>query len=59
MCGYYSRFSPHYGNRNIRIRKLEKTYGSIYNRKMHKPCLEQHAAFIIRNEEGDDVVWEF
>lgn len=46
--------TPESGDRWATMKWIKEYYGGeVFDHNMHKPCLAQHAAFIIKNENGD------
>lgn len=44
---------PGSGSRRDMKNAIIEGWGNLFDNNMHKPCLAQHAAFIIQNEGGD------
>ena len=50
------QIKPGASSRSKQIQALKEDFGSQFNSNMHKPCLAQHAAFIIQ-QDGENAEW--
>ncbi len=54
MNGWIPFYIPrNSGSRVERMEKVIEEYGGLYESNMHKPCLAQHAAFLVKQDNGN------